>query len=248
MKNPNFKRIVLFALIINCLVLYSNGQDNESKKSVFITGITYDSKTQEPLSNTNFRINNKDSYVSNGSGRFSFMGNLGDSVVFTYIGYHPNRLVVPDTLKSDEYVMGVFMHEEPVKLSEVIILARIPTNSIIITPVQTDEKAKEIAQNNIDKAVVESLTKSVKVYDADMNAKKTMRANQMRMENKGMLATPENSVVISTQNLRTNNIIYGSPVYTQGRVKKGAITNNESTVLLRHFKALKRAVLDNPTQ
>ena len=241
MKNMNLFRVAIVSLIVCCLVSSAIGQESKVTKSVFITGMVYDSKTQEPLGNTNFRINKNYGYVTNELGRFSFLGSPGDSIVFSFVGYHTNRLVVPDTLKADEYVMGVFMHEETVKLSEIIIFARIPTNSIVVTPVQTDEQAKNIAQSNVDKAVVESLTQSPKVYDAGMNAKQTMRTNQMRAEYKGMLVSPENSVGISSQNSRTNNLIFGSPIFTRSKMRKEMITSSESAIILGQFEALKKA-------
>ena len=241
MKSQNFIRIIIIVLIMNCLGDLVNGQEKLGVKSVFITGMVYDSKTQEPLGNTNFRINKNFGYVTNELGRFSFLGAPGDSVIFSYVGYHTNRLVVPDTLKSDEYVMGVFMHEETVKLSEIIIFARIPTNSIVVTQVQSDEHAKNLAQSNVDKAVIESLTQSQKVYDAAMNAKRTMRTNQMKAEYKGMLVSPENSVGISNQSFMTSSLIFGSPFFTRRKMAKEMITSNESALLIEQFEALKKA-------
>ena len=237
MKNQNIRLLLIIALIINCLESFS--QDTKGK-SVFITGIIFDSKTQDPLPNTNYRINNKDVFKSNEYGRFSFMGNPGDSIVFSFVGYHVNRLVVPDTLKSSEYVMGVFMHEEPVKLSEIIILARVPSTSIIINSVPTDEEARIMAQNNIIKAVEKSLTQYAQDFDADMNAKQSLRNNQSRIENKGMLVSPENSAGISTQNRRLNNIIYGSPIFTKGKFNRDQINSSESASILGHFRIFKK--------
>jgi hypothetical protein len=245
MKNLILKRILLILLILKGLGYTAEGQviPGKSVKSIFITGITYDVKTQEPLANANFRINNKSGFGTNDSGRFSFYGFPGDTVVFTYIGYQPTRLIVPDTLKSEEYVMGVFMRQQVVRLAEVIILRRITSSSIIINQVQNDQKTMNIAQNNVDKAAIEGKTKAPKVYDADMNARKTMRTNQMRVEYKGMLVTPENAVGISTQSYKTYSIIYGSPVLTSGNVDKEMITAGESGLLLQHFDAVRRLMI-----
>lgn len=245
MKTINLLQLALTALFFIFIGNVVEGQVVPAKKvsPVYITGITFDRKTHEPLSNTNFKINNKINFSTNELGRFSFYGNPGDSIVFTYMGYQPSRLIVPDTLKSDEYVMGVFMDELSVELAEVIILRRIVSSSMIIKPVQSDQEAKDIAQSNVNKAVVEGLTKSPQVYDAEMNAKKTMRTNQMRVEYKGMLVTPENSVGLSTQNFKTNNIIYGSPILTSNRVAKEMITNNESAILIEHFEAMNRGIM-----
>ncbi len=243
MKSLNLKRIILIVLI-----LVSSGKNGGAQlipekkvKSVFITGIAFDSKTKEPLSNASFSINRRSMFSTNESGRFSIYGLPNDTIVFNYLGYQPTRLIVPDTLNSDEYVMGVFMREQAVKLAEIIILRRVNTSSIIITPVPTDQNTMNIAQNNVDKATAEGLTRAPKVYDADMNARKTMRTNQMRAEYKGMLVTPENAVGISTQNYRTYNIIYGSPVISNGRAAREMITSRESELLIQHYEDSQRA-------
>lgn len=245
MKNLNSILVILILLILNSLGNNTEGQviPGMTNKSVFITGITYDSKTLEPLSNANFRINNKNSFATNEAGRFSFYGFPNDTIVFTYMGYQPSRLVVPDTLKSEEYVIGVFMQEQSIKLAEIIILPRMVSTSIMITPVKTDQMTMDIAQNHVDEAVVEGLTRAPKVYDADMNTRKAMRTNQMRTEYKGMLVSPENSFGMSTQSYKTYNMIYGSPIIAPGKVAREMITNNESELLLKHFEAVKRLML-----
>jgi len=216
------------------------GQDPLTKgRTVFVTGMIYDSQTEEPLSNTSFSINGKHIFASNELGRFSFFANPGDSVLFSYIGYYPNRLVVPDTLTSNEYVMGVFMHSETIRLGEIIILPRAENSSIIVNRVVSQQEAKRIAQRNVDKAVYEGLTQPATQSDAIGNAKRTMRINQIRLENKGMLATPENSVSLSTRSYMGNSIIFGSPISTPNRVEKEMISNSEVEILLYHFNSIK---------
>ncbi len=245
MKSIYVKRLIIILLIFTGLEYSAKSQNNPETvvKPVFITGITYESKTQLSLPNVNFRINNKNSFSSNESGRFSFNGFPGDTIDFSYIGFHPTRLIVPDTLNSAEYVMGIFMQEDTVRLAEIIILPRMVSSSIIIVPVQTDQKAKDIAQKNVNDAVAKGLTQLPKVYDADMNVKKAIRANQMRTEYKGMLVTPENSVGVSIQSYRTYRMLYGSPIPTPNSTDKEMITNNESRFLLEHFKAMQRILL-----
>ena len=245
MKSLNLGKVLVILLILMSFADNSKGQDLSPKvtKSVFITGITYDSKTLEPLSNANFKVNNINSFVTNENGRFSFFGSPNDTIVFTFMGYQPTRLIIPDTLKSEEYVIGVFMHEQAIKLAEIIILPRMISTSIMIIPVKTDQKTMDIAQNHANDAVVKGLTQPIKVYDADMNAKKAMRTNQMRSEYKGMLVSPENSFGVSTQSYKTYNTIYGSPILTPHSVAREMVTNSESTILLDHYEAIKNSML-----
>ena len=156
------------------------------------------------------------------------------------VGFHS---IVPDTLKSQEYVVGVFMKEQSVKLAEIIILRRINSSSIMIKPVQNDQNTMIIAQSNVNKAVVEGLTRAPKNYNADMNVRLTMLTNQIRNEYKGMLVTPENGFGLSTQGYKTYRVIYGLPVISSGKAAKELITSSECETLLQHFEAVQRALL-----
>lgn len=247
MKNFNLWRVLLIILILKSSGYLIWAQENPVKiiKPIYITGITYDSKSLEPLSNANFSVNNKKWFSTNESGRFSFFGNPHDTLIFRYLGYQPSLIIIPDTLKSREYVMGVFMQQKSVKLAEVIIMRRIVFSSFIINSVPSDEDAATIAQHNVDKAVVEGLTKMPTAYDAEMNAKKTMRTNQIRMEYKGMLVTPENSAGVSTQGYRNYRILYGMPITTPNKIAHEIINNAENEQLIRQYRIFTR-LLTNP--
>ena len=246
MKSLNLMRVFMLVFILSSLGINSKSQIIPALKikPIFITGIAFDSKTLEPLPSASFNINNKNSFATNEAGRFSFYGFPNDTLVFTYLGYKPTVLIVPDTLKSEEYVLGVFMREQAVKLAEVIILRRANPASFIITQVQTDQRTMDIAQNNVDKATVEGLTRTPKVYDADMNARKAIRTNQMRLEYKGMLATPENTVGLSNQTYKTFNVIYGPTIVSPSKISKQMISNKESTLLLKHFEAFQKLTIN----
>jgi len=238
------KRLIVIFLILSISGVNIKGQDNLEKSSrvLFITGITYDGNTLKSLPHTNFMVNSQGTYATDESGRFSFFGATGDTLVFTYMGYKPTKVIVPDTLRSKEYVMGVFMQEQAINLAEVIILSRLSPASIMISPVANDQKTLDIAQGNVDRAVLEGLTSSPKVFDADMNVKQTLRTNQLRTENKGMLVTPENSVGLSTIYYQTNNVFYGTPILIPNKFGREIVSVSEIETLLRTFKSRKRVL------
>jgi len=151
----------------------------------------------------------KYSFATNESGRFHFQDLHAIQLFLPIWVTSPQCLSYPIPLKTEEYVIGIFMNEQAIKLARSLSYKNAST-SIMINQVKNDQQTMNIAQSNVDKAVVEGLTRAPKVYDAQMNAKKTFRTNQMRAEYKGMLVTPENSVGLSTQSFKNNNIIYGS--------------------------------------
>lgn len=243
MKSLYLMRFILIVILMSGNGIVVKGQISPDKKnrSIFITGVTFDSKTKEPLSGTSLSINNKHSFTTNEKGSFSFYGFPNDTIVFTYLGYSPILLIVPDSLKSEEYVMGVFMRESAIKLAEIIILRRIGTSSIMIKPVKTDQRTMNIAQNNVNRAVVEGLTQAPKVYDAEMNARKTLRSQQIHNEYKGMLVSPENGVGFSTLGYKTFNVIYGTPIIAPGKIAREMISSNESSLLIKNYEAFQKS-------
>jgi len=190
------------------------------------------------LTRTNFSINHTKFSATDEMGRFSIYALPHDTLEFTYLGYQPSQVIIPDSLSSEEYVMGVFMHEKSTQLAEIVIIKRQNSSSMIIKSVQSDQRATILAQNNVDKAVIEGLTKAPQVYDAEMNARKMMKINQLRSEWKGMLVTPENSLGISTLGYKTFNVIYEGPIIYTDKTTKELISNSESTLLLSYFDAL----------
>lgn len=240
MKNYNSCLDVRLTLILIFLAASVCGQNLsvQKNKSIFITGVTFDGATKQPLALANFSINRTKFSSTSETGRFSFYALSHDTIEFTYLGYQPSQVIIPDSLSSDEYVMGVFMHEKSTQLAEIIIVKRQNSSSMVIKSVQSDQRAATLAQNNVDKAVIEGLTKVPQVYDAEMNARNMMKVNQMRSEWKGMLVTPENSLGISTVGYKTFNVIYDGPIIYTDKSTKELVSNKESTLLLSYFDAL----------
>ena len=66
----------------------------------------------------------KDSYrgtISDYNGFFSFVSQVGDTLVFSAIGYKKARYIVPDSLKSDRYSIIKIMTRDTILLQETII-------------------------------------------------------------------------------------------------------------------------------
>lgn len=92
--------------------------------SVTFSGIVIDGRTNEGLSDVHCRYGRTRGVVSDEQGRFRLRTQRGDSVVFTYVGFKPCVVVIPDSLYEHEYILGVFMTPDTLLLSEAFILRR----------------------------------------------------------------------------------------------------------------------------
>ena len=231
MKTPIFLMLLLALAVSKGIT----AQNNPGEK-ILITGAIFDKETNEPLPNAYFSVNSQTGYVANELGRFLFKGNPGDKITYSHLGYTNFEIAIPDTLKSLEYLVGVFMTKDTIMIPEVVIFPR-TTGSSIITKPEVNQQMLDQAQANVDKAVIQGLTQPVKAYDAEMNARQTMRIYQMKAQNKGMLATTENSVGVSTQSYRNYNLLYGAPVVSARKVNGEIITQTETEILIGQYQA-----------
>ena len=227
-------------LLAMSLVPEVSGQLSSQKKNkIFITGAVYDSQTKQPLTNARLSVQKSENLTTQSSGKFSLFGLPGDTISYNNLGYKELRVIIPDTLKELEYLMGVFMPKDTFLIPEVVIFPRVENYPSIVSEVNVDEKMINQAQKNVNKAVFQGLTQPVTKYDADLNAKKTMRSYEMKAQNNGLLVTPENSVGMSTSNYQTHYLQFGSPMIRAKKITYEMIRQNEIELLLVNHEIMK---------
>jgi hypothetical protein len=216
------------------------GQIKSSVKSkIFITGAVYDSETKEPLNNARFTLHHSENYSTQSNGKFSLYGQPGDTISYRYIGYKEMHVIIPDTLKQLEYLMGVFMPKDTILIPEIVIFPRIDIYPSMVKQVALNEKMINQAQKNVNKAAIQGLTQPVKKYDADMNTRKTLREYQMEAQNKGLLVTPENSVGLSTNSYQTHYLQFGSKLVKSRKITNEMVRQSEIDLILANHRIAK---------
>ena len=232
--------LLILVFLIPAITIQVSGQESSSKKlRIFITGAVYDSETKEPLSNAHFILHKAENFSTNSNGKFTLFGHPGDTISYRYTGYKEVRVVIPDTLKALEYLMGVFMPKDTIQIPEIVIFPRIAVYPSMITEVKVNEEMINQAQKNVNKAVLQGLTQPVTKYDAEMSAKKTLRGYEMKAQYKGLLVTPENGVGISTGNVITNYLQFGSPIIRKNKVTNEMATRSEIDMIFAHHEVMK---------
>lgn len=92
--------------------------------SILFSGVVVQADERKVLPNVTCRYGDGKATLSDGEGRFHLTTARGDTVLFTYVGLKPCRVVIPDTLFEPEYMVGVFLTPDTIQLSEAIILQR----------------------------------------------------------------------------------------------------------------------------
>lgn len=214
-------------------------ESNTAKNKIFVTGAVYDSETREPLSNTQFSIHRNEVHTTYPKGRFSLFGQPGDTISYRYTGYKEIKIVIPDTLRQLEYLMGVFMPKDTILMPEVVIFPRAESYPTILTDVKDNEEMINQAQKNVNDATKQGLTRNVGTNDADMSAKSALRAYEMKAQYKGLLVTPENSVGVSNFSYHTHYLQFGSRMVRPGKMENRAASQHEIKMLLTIHEIMK---------
>lgn len=92
--------------------------------SIKFSGVVINRQTSEALPNVTCRFGKGKGTMSDADGCFSLTTRRGDTVLFTYVGFKPCPVVIPDTLFEKEYMVGVFMSPDTLQLSEALIVRR----------------------------------------------------------------------------------------------------------------------------
>ncbi|BAX79444.1 peptidase associated/transthyretin-like domain-containing protein [Labilibaculum antarcticum] len=220
--------VLLFLLIIEDVSAQKIRND-----SIFFTGAVMDQKELSPLPYSHFRVNEKRAGTTNSFGRFSFWVNSGDTIHYTYVGYHDVKIIVSDSLKQNAYLFGVFMAKDTIALQEVLILPRFGDfrEAFINAKVNTPEYVR--AKNNINSATYEALTKAPEKMDAKANTDLLIK-NHVVMNEHHVMVPPDMMVGVSMS--RTLPEISRMKRKRDLKIPDNLVTDKEITTLKQMYK------------
>lgn len=197
-----------------------------NRDSIFLTGAVMDQDDLKGLPYAHFRVNKKQGGITNEYGRFSIWVNSGDTVRYSFVGYHDVKVIVSDTLQQKDYLFGVFLAKDTIALQEVLILPRFGDfkEAFMNAKVNTPEYVR--AKNNVNTATYQALTQTPKTMDAKANTDLLIKNHVSSIENKTMVPT-EMTAGVSTQRTlpelkrlkRKRKMKIADPIITDSEIK-----------------------------
>ena len=164
--------IVLFFIFLSPIVC---AQRVVVSDSVVFSGVVFDTQDSQTLPNVTCRYGEGKATISDQMGCFVLKIGRKDTVRFTFVGYKPCTVVMPDTLLEDRYMMGVFLSPDTLQLSEALILRR-------WGEVQRQNLIN--ARNNMT-GILKQAYAPVDYMDADMNQRMMLNEYARSVEMKG---------------------------------------------------------------
>lgn len=151
-----------------------NAQRAYVSDTITLSGIIINTVTDQPMPDVSCRYGNRGT-LSNSDGLFSIRVGRHDTVRFTYVGFKPYVVVVPDSLTDKEYMLGVFMAPDTLMLSEAVIVRRFGE----------DRRQKLMYARNNMAGVMKQAYTPAKEMDADMNQRMMVNNYARSVEMRG---------------------------------------------------------------
>lgn len=155
---------------------YAAGQRLHDPGRILFSGVVLQADEGKPLPHVTCRYGEGRAALSDEEGRFRFAAGRGDTVLFTFVGMKACRVVIPDTLSGQEYMVGVFMYPDTILLSEALIVRRFVDNRGMLG----------YARSNMERILMQAFT-PVEEMDAGKNQQMMIEDFARSTRMKGMV-------------------------------------------------------------
>jgi hypothetical protein len=224
---------ILITLLV-FLPLGLMGQE-ERADSVRVTGIVLEKDSLMALPYSRFNLESRN-YASDEKGQFSFWAQQGEVVRFSHLGFKDTYIQIDDSLRLNNYLLGVFLSRDTIQISEVIVMPRYESLSLqaktmplVITP----EMA--YAANNVRASTRQALTQAPKRMDAEMNQRMVLQERTWSTIYKTQVP-PGQSISVSSDNTALMRLFVPQNELKIMEATPQPLTRNELELILRIYE------------
>ncbi|MCF0190993.1 MAG: hypothetical protein HUJ96_06995 [Marinilabiliaceae bacterium] len=158
--------------------------------------VVIDAQTGYPLSQATSRVGSM-GWSADEAGRVGAIANVGDTILFTHVGYTPAAIAVTDTLWAQN-IVAVRLNPDTIPLSEVVVRPRplYLRESLSLVPIVVDRN-DIVAQQNMRRSTYSALTNnSVRQWDSSDNQRNVLGRHLYQQEYRGMIP-PDQMIGVS---------------------------------------------------
>ena len=192
------KKVVIAAVFL-LLSVVADGQVPPQPVATNVHGSILDAADLQPIPNVNIYVRHGYGTASNANGYFELPCHLGDTIIFSCVGYQKVTFAVPDSLIGRSRVVGIVMSPDTVLLGEVVVLPFITYEQLKyeVARMPSDENIS-LAINNIEDAVKSALYDPHPMLDAELAPMNQLAKYTERVEYAGMVPPSQMLTVIGT--------------------------------------------------
>ena len=125
-------------------------------------------------------------------GMFSLYARHHDTITFTSVGYREYRMIIRDTLRSREYVAGIYLSSDTLMIAEVVVIPRIGNIRAEIMSERPPADQELInATNNLRLSAYQGLVNASKLGDPDTNYELLRQKQRYEAYEKGQISADQ---------------------------------------------------------
>jgi hypothetical protein len=165
--NKAHGKLLIVSILLVLLPLRLPAQQAEP---ILFHGVIIDTETREPLTGAHFRIPGRSAGAADAKGMVSFYADHNDTVIFTCVGYRDYHMIISDTLRSREYIAGIYLTGDTILIPAVIVIPRMRNirAEMMAEKPETDQEMIN-ASNNLKISTYQGLTAASRLGDPATN-------------------------------------------------------------------------------
>lgn len=240
---PTFKKI-LFSVTFFCIIQLITAAQFNNNDSIRVTGVVLEQDSATTLPYSRLSVKSR-TFTSDEKGRFSVWALIGDIVQFSHIGYKDTYIQISDSLKHNNYIFGVFLSRDTIRLSEVIVVPRYKylirkakTMPLVITP---DEA---YANNNIRISTQQALTQTPIRMDAEMNQRMVLQEHIWSTVYKTQIP-PDNTFGVTTENMALMRLFIPEKEEKVKAARLQPLNKNELNLIIKIYEQKRQQEANN---
>lgn len=201
--NKAHRKLLFVSIIVVLLPLRLPAQQAQP---ILFHGVISDTETRQLLTGAHFRIRGKSAGAADSKGMVSFYAHHNDTVIFTCVGYREYHMIISDTLRSQEYVAGIYLTGDTLLIPAVIIIPRMHNirAEMIAEKPETDQEMIN-ASNNLKISTYQGLTAASRLGDPAANYELLRQKQRVEASEKGGIPS---SAMVSVSPLTLIPLIY----------------------------------------
>ncbi|HVN58603.1 MAG TPA: hypothetical protein VMT63_09920 [Bacteroidales bacterium] len=154
---------VIFIFLVSAEV---RGQQEKKEDRILFRGVVISASSGERLGGSKVLINRSLSGITRDDGTFSFFASRHDTIVFDMMGYKASRLIVADSLRSREFLTGIYMQADTSEIGEVVIIPNLAgLKAEMMNPARLVDQKMENAKDNLNVSSYQGLIHQDKLGD-----------------------------------------------------------------------------------
>lgn len=186
--------MIRFLIVFFLFFFTSLSFAQDDKKVVQFSGyvLTPDSLIGIPFVTIKVKNTNKGT-ISDPQGFFSFVGEAGDTITFSSIGFKKSNYIIPDDLQSNKYSIVKLMAQDEVYIDTVTIYPW-PSKDMFrqaFLSLQLEQSDVERAMKNLEREYLKEMGAAMPM-DANENADNYLRAQAQKYYYAGGQVPPQN--------------------------------------------------------